>query len=469
MDPLNLECDGCAMRCIPINTDKHFGHSKCTFHRDCTGRVFWEPDSCGICLANDRNWANMEPTIRYAKMGLYKAMLEFSKRKINNRYPDRHWDYVPIMNYKWGRHNFNITEEPIKVDTNQQHTVQPQPHLPDNKKERQEYADDDILIIESGQESFDESGSESSDDDLRSTVARVDSFNQILKDVCTELHCVNNDLSAQCDNPVHTPQEFAPYSNSTPHNVHQQPLGVPNINSTPHNVHQQPLGVPNIHPQAVHPMQVHNQAVMQPYVAQPPIQPQIVKKPFYIDYVSMDTWFLFDPAIHTMVGGNKLKIKDVCPHTNLPVERVATVKYQTSKREYFMLMKNLKADDVWIANTASFSAISASLGLNPSTSPLLSESNYLDSYIDEDSGLRKALQELLRLSPDLTRLLATNTLEATTTYFDANSKLFSIHSFINFTAGFELTNKAFDRFLQDKPLSIFNFEKQVVLHMRHLL
>merc|ERR1711888_392868 len=160
-----------------------------------------------------------------------------------------------------------------------------------------------------------------------------------------------------------------------------------------------------------------------------------------------------------MMGGNKLKIKDECPHTGLPVEKVATVKYKTSKREYFMLMKHLKADDVWIANTAAFIAISASLSLNPSTSPLLSESNYLDSYIGEESGLRKALQELLRLSPDLTRLLTTNTLEATTTYFDTNSKLFSIHSFINFTAGFELTNKAFDRFLQDKPLSIFNFEK----------
>ena len=97
----------------------------------------------------------MEPSLRYAKMGQYKAMLEFSKRKINNRYPDRHWDYVPIMNYKWGRHNFNIVEEPIKMDTDEQKTVHPQSHLSDNKIERQESVDDDVLIIESGQESFD--------------------------------------------------------------------------------------------------------------------------------------------------------------------------------------------------------------------------------------------------------------------------------------------------------------------------
>ena len=453
MDPLHLECDGCAMRCIPLNTDKHFGHSRCTFHRACTGRVFWEPDACEVCLAIDKNWSKMEPTIRYAQMGAFKGMLEFSKKKINNRYPDRHWDYIPIMNHKWRRHNFNIAEEPIKVDTDEQKTVHPQSHLSVNKVERQESVDDDVLIIESGQESFDESEYESDDDDLRSTVAQVDSLNHILKDVCTELHCVNNGLSAQCNNPVHTPLECAPHSISTPHKVHQQPLVVPNIN-TPHNVHQHPLDVHNIQPQAVQPMQGHSQAVMQPYVEQ-------IARASYIDFITMETWYRFNPAIHTMVGGNRIKIKDVCRHTNLPIEKVVTVKFQSSTREYFMLMKNLKADDVWIANSASFSAISTTLGLNPSTSPLLSETNYLDSYIDEDSGLRKALQELLRLSPDLTRLLASNTLEATTTYFEENSKLFNIHSFINFTAGFELTNKAFDRFLQDKILSIFNFEKQI--------
>ena len=91
----------------------------------------------------------------------------------------------------------------------------------DNNTESQEYEDDDILIIEPGQESFYESGSESSDDDLQSSVARVDSLNQILKDVCTELYCINNNLSAQCNDPVHTPQMFAPHANSTPHTVHQ--------------------------------------------------------------------------------------------------------------------------------------------------------------------------------------------------------------------------------------------------------
>ena len=448
MDPLHLECDGCAMRCIPLNTDKHFGHSRCTFHRPCTGRVFWEPDACEVCINVDKTWSKMEPTVRYAQMGLFMGMLEFSKKKINKRYPDRHWDYIPIVNHKWRKHNFNFVEEPKRVDTDEQQTAHHSSHVSVNKTERQESADDDVLIIESEQESFSGSEYESDDDDLQPAVAQVNSINKMLKEVCSELHCVNNGLSAQCNDPVHRPQDFAPHPVSTPHNVHQQPLVVQNIN-TPNNVHQHPLDVHNIQPQAVQPMQV-----IHPYVEQ-------TARASYIDYISMETWYKFNPAIHTMVGGNRIKIKDVCHHTKLPIEKVATVKFQSSTREYFMLMKNLKADDVWIANAASFSAISNTLSLNPSTSPLLNETNYLDSYIDEDSGLRKALQEILRLSPDVTRLLASSTFEAATTFFEKNSKLFNIHSFINFTAGFELTNKAFDKLLQDEILSIFNFEKQL--------
>ena len=447
MDPLHLECDGCAMRCIPLNTDKHFGHSRCTFHRPCTGRVFWEPDACEVCINVDKTWSKMEPTVRYAQMGLFQGMLEYSKNKINKTFPDRHWDYIPIVNHKWRKHNFNFVEEPERVETHEQQAAHHSSALSVNKIERQESADDDVLIIESDQESFSDSEYESDDDDLQPAVAQVNSLNQMLKKVCTEINCVNKGLSAQCNDPIHRPLDFAPHSVSTPQNVHQQPLVVQNLN-TPNNVHQHPLDVHNIQPQAVQPMQV-----IHPYV-----EPT---RASYIDYISMDTWYRFNPAIHTMVGGNRIKIKDICHHTGLPVEKHANVRFQSSTREYFVLLKDLKADDVWIANAASFSSISTTLSLNPSTSHLLNETNYLDSYIDEDSGLRKALQEILRLSPDVTRLLASSTLEAATTFFEKGSKLFNMHSFINFTAGFELSNKAFDKLLQDEILSIFNFEKQL--------
>ena len=122
MDPPNPTCDGCAMRSIPINTDKHFGHTKCTFHRECTGRAYWEPDACAICLANDRKWATLDPISRYSAMGSYAAMLETIKAKINYTYPNRHWDHVPIMNHKFARHKFNTVKD-SPPNTNEQHSV----------------------------------------------------------------------------------------------------------------------------------------------------------------------------------------------------------------------------------------------------------------------------------------------------------------------------------------------------------
>ena len=92
----------------------------------------------------------------------------------------------------------------------------------------------------------------------------------------------------QCNNPVHTPHEFAPHAISTPHKVHQQPSGMANIQ-----------------PQIVQPVQAQNQAVMQPCIAQPAAQQQPALKPFYFDFVEMEHWFLVDPAIHTMMGANK--------------------------------------------------------------------------------------------------------------------------------------------------------------------
>ena len=43
--------------------------------------------------------------------------------------------------------------------------------------------------------------------------------------------------------------------------------------------------------------------------------------------------------------------------------------------------------------------------MTPSNSELLSETKYLDSYIGEDSGMRKVIQELMKWTPESTRRL----------------------------------------------------------------
>ena len=83
------------------------------------------------------------------------------------------------------------------------------------------------------------------------------------------------------------------------------------------------------------------------------------------------------------------------------------------------------------------------MDLPASTSELLNNTNYLDSNIPEDSGLRQTLQELFKLDSEITRKVMMMDEDAVRTYFSENLKSFDIHSYINFVTGFHLTNKEF--------------------------
>ena len=161
----------------------------------------------------------MEPKRRFAAMGAYAAMLETCKAKINRADPNRKWTHTPIMDFKYRRYHFNNVEQ-VQQEPSVQQTVHTQSPIPVNSTNSQD-DDDDCLLIEPEQDSFDESESDSDKSDLRDSVEGVHSLNQMLRDVCTELHCINSNLSAQCNDPVHTPQVFAPQANSTPNVVQQ--------------------------------------------------------------------------------------------------------------------------------------------------------------------------------------------------------------------------------------------------------
>ena len=183
----------------------------------------------------------------------------------------------------------------------------------------------------------------------------------------------------------------------------------------------------------------------------------ITKHPTEFDPTTLEFWVVFDENIHTRLGPNKMKIKSIDPTTNFMVERTTNVIYKNQRKMLFQTTKHVKASDVWIDNAAAFSAYSVSFDWQPSNSELLSDTNYLDSYISEDSGLRKALQELIKMNPEITRIVMVMNEDKVIEYFEKECKLFNAHSYINFVSGFELTNKLYARFVQPKPLNVRKF------------
>ena len=166
----SISCTGCDFRSIPSHTAEHFGHTKCSFHRECTGRASWEPNYCSHCTLAIKSWEDMEPKTRFAAMGKFAYMLESVKNKINKNDPTRGWDHTPTMDFKFRRFHFNNTElvqQPPQVPAQQS---------PDEVQSPDSPTDQDCLLIEPEQDSFDESESESDASDLRESVQGVHSM-----------------------------------------------------------------------------------------------------------------------------------------------------------------------------------------------------------------------------------------------------------------------------------------------------
>ena len=75
--------------------------------------------------------------------------------------------------------------------------------------------DQKLLQIENKDNSLYLTDDESDSGNLAESIARVNSLNHLVEDICTELNCLINDMSAQCTNHVHNPQLFVPEANST--------------------------------------------------------------------------------------------------------------------------------------------------------------------------------------------------------------------------------------------------------------
>ena len=405
----------------------------------------------------------MEPKSRFAAMGKFAYMLTSVKNKINKNDLTRDWDHTPKMDFIFRRHHFNdtgSTQQPT------QEQVQPSPDeaqapiqpSPDEAKTPDSSYDQDCQLLEPEQYSIDESYSDSDASDLKESIQGVNSINQILQDHCTELLCINMNMSAQCSDPVHTQQTFAPQASSTPAAGHQQQPDIIMVGQSGGEGRDPMLSQTRHAPQPMLPPQ--------PMVGgggsmpTPSANVQTIEPPVF-DPVNLTYWIRFNENIHTQVGPNKMKIKSNDPNTGFPTERTCNVIYKSYQRKLFQTTKNLKSSEVWIQNSTCFEAYSVNFDMTPSRSDLLSETNYLDSYIEDNSGLRKVLQELSKHSPELTRRFISHTIDVIFTYFDQQCSLFNAHAYINFTSGFTLSNKLYALFVQDKVCSSDNFEKQV--------
>ena len=122
-------------------------------------------------------------------------------------------------------------------------------------------------------------------------------------------------------------------------------------------------------------------------------------------------------------------MKTIDHTTGLQIEVTTNVIYRGLRKELFQTTKHTKANEVWIENGTAFSAYCVCFDMTPSNSELLSESNYLDSYIGEESGMRKVIQELMKWTPQSARRLMSASVDDVVKHFEQESNLFTAHSY----------------------------------------
>ena len=84
------------------------------------------------------------------------------------------------------------------VEQNDQAPNDPTQQIPNHEQIQSPNSpfDPDCLVIEPEHNSFDQSDDESDTSDLTASIARVNSLNQLLEDVCTRLNGINKNMSA---------------------------------------------------------------------------------------------------------------------------------------------------------------------------------------------------------------------------------------------------------------------------------
>ena len=92
-----ISCQGCLQR---LNTRSYvFGHAQCSYHRKCTGGMFWEPRGCPQCNTCLHRMANMTVSQVRDFLTNYRRMLQGVKNKLRRDNPARVWEYECVFPY----------------------------------------------------------------------------------------------------------------------------------------------------------------------------------------------------------------------------------------------------------------------------------------------------------------------------------------------------------------------------------
>ena len=467
--------------CIDWEQTPLWGHTLCSYHRDCSGKDGWEPDNCTDCKRQKATLAEISNNDQTKFFQEMYEMLDITKQHIQ-QVIKVDWEYDEILSIFLDKYEQpQITTEnttPIVAPPNNDDKTTSKDGKSENVDGENEtrtffneyydpYNEEENVNHDQyhyDNQFYDQDNNEYSDQVFNTNPNTENSTNTTghIQDnnIINEPH---NSMYLNSFNPTQFPMNFQnPINQNTFTNFdnYGRPVVYNIANNDNFNSGHQPYPVP-MAPMPIYPF--------------PPaqFQPQIFggqpRKTHEVDPTTGETWLYLDPSIHIKKVNNKIEM--LTPDG----PKVINVRYKIGNPNMFKTLtttadKNLSP---FIDGREGHSVLLTSFDRSVSSNDLGNTKRIpFETRLDTASGLGTTLDLIKRFDTQMAEAVFENKLKDLQKYFPETA--FDPVTVADFTSGWNLSSSSFAAFAKDKELVVKSLNLQLNMNInfhvpKHLL
>ena len=490
-----------------------WGHKRCAYHRDCSGKDDWEPNKCNCCKQQKLALAELSEEERPNFFQEMYNMLEFTKQ-YKDQTVNIDWEYDEALKAFLEEYDLpsqitkNVESNVINSDTQSQehvdnvvtnNSVHNAPSERDSTSYIYEYQDiynDDDDDYDNCNDNYnhDQNLDDYSDESIQeipiNTKPNVNinvrphsgalSYNSEEKSVSGENYMPTTFNINQTQRQTHSGNNYSEQYN----NMHNASLGATNY---PMNFQNQPLyqqgfiydnhgrkimtnlvnndnfhNIPQNFYRAGTTAPIHTFPTIDTPHQYLGVQQQRTHE---VDCTTGETWLYFDPQYHTRKDDNKIQI--LKPDGT---QQLINVQYRIGNPNHFKTVTKLVANNIspFIDGREGHSILMSSFNRSQSMNNFYSAKRIpFETRLETGTGLCTALDIIKNADANITEHVFDNKVKEL--HNDFPNHAFDSMSIADYTSGWDLSSSSFVAFAKDQDLVIKNINQQLNININFIV
>ena len=440
--------------CVNIEQHPLWGHTLCSYHRECSGNDDWQPEFCTKCRRQKRFLSELTVEEKKEYFQEMFTMLENTKRfKLQTVKVD--WDYMEMLGIFMDESEFSQFL-PQNKDAN---TKQKHGNKNKDANARQKHGNNTRQLDDR--------------DDARATTAEYDDpYNEEEEDDCypdlqDEYYVDNYEDGQENNQNFNQDQNFNlnsenNYNNDNPVDFQvnmqynefphpQIPINFQNLPFQQTNNNSQNFGNPNFYDMQYRSPQPFSMPA--PATQFYPLHSQFYGGPpqraHEIDPITGETWLYFDPIYHSKKGNNKMQM---WTHEG---PKIVNVQYRIGNPNMFKTINTTAANNPnpYMDGREGHAVLLTSFDRNVSSNSFGNAQRVpFETRLESGSGLAQTLDLIKRKDSEISIALFDNNTKDLLDQFPRT--VFEPMTVADFTSGWNLTSSSFVAFAKDRELNI---------------